>query len=288
MIYDEIGYEVADAIATITLNRPERLNAFTLEMAHQLIAAFDEADADDSVRVVVVTGAGRGFCAGADLERGASTFDKDAHGDVEGFGEVDGVPRDAGGAVSLRIAASRKIVIGAFNGPAVGVGVTMTLPMDIRIAAETAKFGFVFARRGIVPEAASTWFLPRIVGISRAVEWVATGRVFDAAEALAGGLVSRVVPADELIPVARSIAREIADNTSAVSVAVSRQLLWGMLGSPTPWDAHREDSRALLRLGAGPDAMEGVLAFLQKRPADFPGRVSTDYPPDVPPFPGRP
>ncbi|WP_191244767.1 enoyl-CoA hydratase-related protein [Amycolatopsis deserti] len=286
--YDEIIYEVSDGIATITLNRPARLNAFTLEMAHELVAAFDEADADDSVRVVVVTGAGRGFCAGADLERGAGTFNKDVIGEVEGFGEIDGVPRDAGGAVALRIAACKKVVIGAFNGPAVGIGVTMSLPMDIRIASENAKFGFVFARRGILLEAASSWFLPRVVGISQAMEWVATGRVFDAAEARAGGLVSRVVAPDELIPTALSIAREVADNTSAVSVAVSRQLLWGMLGSPTPWDAHRADSRALLQLGAGKDAMEGVMAFLEKRSPNFPGRVSADYPDGVPPFPGTP
>ncbi|NIH81512.1 enoyl-CoA hydratase/carnithine racemase [Amycolatopsis viridis] len=288
MSFDEITYEVDGGIATITLNRPARLNAFTLEMAHELIAAFDVADADDAVRVVVVTGAGRGFCAGADLDRGAGTFDRDAIGDVRGFGEIDGVPRDAGGAVALRIAASKKVVIGAVNGPAVGIGVTMTLPMDIRIAGENARFGFVFARRGIVLEAASSWFLPRIVGISQAMEWVATGRVFDAAEARAGGLVSRVVPPDELIPVAHGIAREIADNTSAVSVAVSRQLLWGMLGSPTPWDAHRADSRALLELGAGEDVREGVLAFLEKRSPSFPGRVTADYPGHVPPFPGAP
>ncbi|NIH84537.1 enoyl-CoA hydratase/carnithine racemase [Amycolatopsis granulosa] len=288
MSYGEITYEVTGGIATITLNRPARLNAFTLEMAHELIAAFDAADADDAVRVVVVTGAGRGFCAGADLGRGAGTFDRGAIGDVRGFGEIDGVPRDAGGAVALRIAASKKVVIGAVNGPAVGIGVTMTLPMDIRIAGANARFGFVFARRGIVLEAASSWFLPRIVGISQAMEWVATGRVFDAAEARAGGLVSRVVPPEELIPAAHRIAREIVDNTSAVSVAVSRQLLWGMLGSPTPWDAHRADSRALLELGTGKDAREGVMAFLEKRSPSFPGRVTADYPDQVLPFPGAP
>lgn len=286
----EIGYQVADAIATITLNRPAQLNAFTPTMACELIAAFDEVDADDDVRVAVVTGAGRGFCAGADLGGGADTFHAE-RSDAVGYdaaGRIDGVPRDSGGTVSLRIAECRKPVIAAYNGPAVGVGVTMTLPMDIRIAAESAKFGFVFARRGIVPEAASAWFLPRVVGISQAMEWAATGRIFGAAEALAGGLVSRVVPDGELLPADRKIAREIADNTSGVSVAISRQLLWGMLGSPTPWDAHRYDSRAIFELGQAADAAEGVSAFIEKRPARFPMRVRKDFPSWLPPWPARP
>ncbi|HYS37854.1 MAG TPA: enoyl-CoA hydratase-related protein, partial [Pseudonocardiaceae bacterium] len=214
--YTQIEYGVADGVATITLNRPDRLNAFTTTMARELVAAFDSTDADDDVRVVLLTGAGRGFCAGADLSDGAATFDA-ARKAVEraDFGTVDGVPRDGGGYVSLRIAASRKPVIAAINGPAVGVGATITLPADIRLAGDTARFGFVFARRGLVPEAASSWFLPRVVGISQAMEWVATGRVFDAAEALAGRLVSRVVPADELLPTGYGIAAEIARNTSA-------------------------------------------------------------------------
>jgi enoyl-CoA hydratase/carnithine racemase len=286
--YTEISYDVADGIATITLNRPDRLNAFTTTMAHELVGAFDAADVDDDVRVVIVTGAGRGFCAGADLGGGASTFDHTTDDRRTVYGEVDGVPRDGGGTVSLRIAALKKPVIGAINGPAVGVGVTMTLPMDIRIAADTAKFGFVFARRGVVPEAASTWFLPRVVGISQAMEWVATGRVFPASEALSGGLVSTVVTGEELLPKARSIAREIADNTSGVSVAVARQMLWGMLGSSNPWDAHRYDSKAMYELGAGSDSAEGVSAFLEKRPAEFPMRVSKDYPSAIPPWPQRP
>lgn len=203
------------------------------------------------------------------------------------FQEIRYQVRDGGGTVALRIAESRKPVIGAFNGPAVGVGVTMTLPMDIRIAAESARFGLVFARRGLIPEAASSWILPRIVGISQAMEWVATGRVFDAAKARAGGLVSRVVPDGELLDVARSIGTEIAENTSAMSVAVSRQLLWGMLGASSPWEAHRLDSKGINRLGAGADAAEGVSAFLDKRPAQFPLKVSTDYPDFVPPFPPR-
>jgi enoyl-CoA hydratase/carnithine racemase len=288
--YSEIRYEVGDGVATITLHRPERLNAFTATMARELVAAFDATDADDDVRVVLMTGSGRGFCAGADLARGAKTFDptdETRAGERAGFETIGGVPRDGGGVVSLRIAASRKPVIVAINGPAVGVGATMTLPADVRIAAESARFGFVFARRGLIPEAASSWFLPRVVGISQAMEWVATGRVFDAAEALAGRLVSRVLPDAELLPAARALAAEIVDNTSAVSVALSRQLLWSMLGAVTPWEAHRLDSRAIFRLGQGPDAAEGVTAFLAKRPAKFPGRVG-DFADVLPAWPVPP
>jgi enoyl-CoA hydratase/carnithine racemase len=281
----EIRYEVDGGTATITLHRPDKLNAFTSTMARELVAAFDQADADDSVRAVLLTGAGRGFCAGADLAAGGATF---ARRGVPGAGPtIDGVPRDRGGIVSLRIAAATKPVIVAVNGPAVGIGATMTLPADIRIAADTARFGFVFARRGLVPEAASSWFLPRIVGISQAMEWVATGRVFDAAEALAGRLVSRVVPASELMTVARGLAEEIAANTSAVSVTLSRRLLWSMLGAPTPWDAHRLDSRAIAVLGRGPDAAEGVESFLEKRSPRFPARVA-DYLDVIPEWPAPP
>jgi enoyl-CoA hydratase/carnithine racemase len=286
----EVLVDVADGVATLTLNRPERLNAFTGTMARELVAALDATDADEDVRVVLLTGAGRGFCAGADLAAGGSTFDATSGAraaDRADIGTIGGVPRDGGGVVSLRIAASRKPVVVACNGPAVGVGATMTLPADVRIAAESARFGFVFARRGLVPEAASSWFLPRIVGISQAMEWVATGRVFDAAEALAGGLVSRVVPDAELLPVARALAAEIVENTSAVSVALSRQLLWSMLGAASPWEAHRIDSAAIHRLGRGADAAEGVTAFLEKRPARFPGKVA-DHLDVVPPWPERP
>ena len=278
MEFEEIRYEVADQVLTITLNRPDRLNAFTPTMQRELIAAFDAADADDEVRAVVVTGEGRGFCAGADLAAGGSTFDwRDR--------EQDGhVPRDGGGTVTLRIFESPKPVIAAINGPAVGVGITMTLPMDVRLAAEGAKIGFVFARRGIVPEAASSWFLPRIVGISQAVEWVATGRVFSAEEALAGRLVRSVHPQGELLDAAYSLAREIADNTAPVSVALARRLLWTMLGADHPMEAHRADSRAMLARGQSDDAREGVTSFLEKRPAKFPDRVS-DGLPEV--FPGR-
>ncbi|KAA5838308.1 crotonase/enoyl-CoA hydratase family protein [Saccharopolyspora hirsuta] len=292
MSYAQIAYEVSEGIATITLNRPDKLNAFTHVMRDELIDAFGAADADDEVRAVIVTGAGRGFCAGADLSAGADTFNASANDERAesrwSAGQIDGVPRDGGGTVALRIAESRKPVIAAFNGPAVGVGVTMMLPADIRLAAESARFGLVFARRGILPEAASTWFLPRVVGISQAMEWVATGRVFDAQEALSGRLVSHVVPDDDLLPAARGIAREIADNTSGISVAVSRQLLWGMLSADSPWEAHRLDSKAINHLGAAPDAAEGVSAFLAKRPAEFPMKVSTDYPDFIPPWPPRP
>src|SRR4051812_36340756 len=279
-MFDEIRYEVADGVLTITLNRPDRLNAFTGVMARELIEAFDRADADDDVRAVIVTGAGRGFCAGADLEAGGDTFNAEARGR-----EYDGdVPRDGGGMVTLRIYESLKPVIAAINGPAVGVGITMTLPMDVRIAAQGAKIGFVFARRGIVPEAASSWFLPRIVGISQAMEWMATGRVFTAEEALAGRLVRSVHPADQVLGEAQALAREIADNTAPVSVAIARRLLWTMLGADHPMEAHRADSRGIFARGQSADAVEGVTAFLEKRPAQFPDRVS-DGLPDL--FPGR-
>src|SRR3954465_5040416 len=228
MSYETLLYEVSDHVLTITLNRPDRLNAFTGTMMDELIAAFDASDADDDVRAVIVTGEGRAFCAGADLGAGGETF---AYRARIAKGEV---PRDGGGRVVLRIYDSLKPVIAAINGPAVGVGITMTLPMDIRLAAEGAKIGFVFTRRGIVPEACSSWFLPRLVGISQAMEWVATGRVFSAQEALEGGLVRSLHPKDERLEVARGLAREIADNTAPVSVAVSRRIMWAMLGANHP------------------------------------------------------
>src|SRR3954464_9628818 len=279
-MFDEILYEVADGVLTITLNRPDRLNAFTGTMARELIEAFDRADADDDVRAIVVTGAGRGFCAGADLQAGGDTFNAAAQG-REHEGEV---PRDGGGQVVLRIYESLKPVIAAINGPAVGVGITMTLPMDIRVVAEGAKIGFVFVRRGITPEAASSWFLPRIVGISQAMEWCATGRVFPAEGAVAGGLVGSVHPAGQVVEVARGLAREIADNAAPVSVAIARRLLWEMLGAAHPMDAHRADSRAILARGQSADAREGVTSFLEKRAPEFTDRVS-DGLPEL--FPGR-
>jgi enoyl-CoA hydratase/carnithine racemase len=285
--YTEIDYTAAEGIATITLDRPERLNAFTLVLRTELVDAFDRADADDDVRAVVVTGRGRAFCAGADLGRGGETFDHGAAEDMFGGRDTfdDGSPRDGGGMVALRIARSLKPVIGAINGPAVGVGVTMTLPMDIRLAADDARFGFVFARRGIVTEAASSWFLPRIVGIAQAMEWAATGRVFDAEEALHGRLVSRLYPKEGLLDAAYALAREIAANTSAVSVAAVRRLMWSGLGAASPWDAHRTDSALMRVLGGAPDAAEGVTSFLEKRPAEFTMRVSRDLPAEVPAWP---
>jgi enoyl-CoA hydratase/carnithine racemase len=272
--------ELADGVLTVTLNRPERLNAWTPQMCGELIAAFERADADDDVRVVIVTGAGRAFCAGADLEARGETFDARARG-VEGA-SAQAPPHDGGGTLALRIFESRKPVIAAINGPAVGVGATMTLPMDIRLASEQARIGFVFTRRGIVPEACSSWFLPRLVGISRAMEWVATGRVFPAEEALEGGLVRSVHPADELLGAARAIAAEIVEHTAPVSVALARALLWRMLGAEHPMIAHRADSRGMFVRGQSADAVEGVTAFLDKRPARFPERVSEDLPDIMP------
>jgi enoyl-CoA hydratase/carnithine racemase len=271
MGYEQIDYDVRDRILTLTLRRPEKLNAYTPTMQGELLDAIDRADADDDVRVVIVTGSGRAFCAGADLSGGGGTFDASEHQGIEEH-------RDGGGLVTLRIFESKKPFIAAINGPAVGVGITMTLPMDIRIASTSARMGFVFARRGIVPEACSSWFLPRIVGIQQAAEWIFTGRVFDAQEALAGGLVSRAVAPEALIPAATALAREIADNTSAVSVALARQMIWRMLGADHPMDAHRVDSKAIFTMGQSPDAAEGVTAFLEKRPARFPMRPSADMP----------
>ena len=269
--FTEIDLAIAGGVATITLDRPDKLNAFTVTMMNELIAAFDQTDAADDVRAVIVTGRGRGFCAGADLSAGTDTFDHGARPD----GRIN---RDGGGLLTLRIFKSLKPVIAAVNGPAVGVGVTMQLPMDIRMASTEARFGFVFAKRGLVPEAASSWFLPRIVGISRSMEWVATGRVFGADEALAGGLVRSIHAPDELLPAAQALASEIAQNTAPVSVAMSRQMLWRMLGADHPMEAHKVDSRAISEMGRAGDAKEGVMSFLEKRPPAYPGTVTDDMP----------
>jgi enoyl-CoA hydratase/carnithine racemase len=283
MTFSTIRYAVEDKIATITLHRPEKLNAFTVEMMTELVEVFDRIDADDEVRAVIVTGEGRAFCAGADLSAGASSFDAKRRSDAPI--RADGSPdyskesaRDGGGKLTLRIFKCLKPVIAAINGPAVGIGATMTLPMDIRLASDAARIGFVFARRGIVPEAASSFFLPRIVGISQALEWCYSGRVFGAEEARAGGLVKAVHATGELLPAARAMAREIIDNTAPVSIALIRQMMWRGLGFSHPMEAHRIDSRAILSRGRSADVAEGVSSFLEKRTPHFPDRVSSDMP----------
>ena len=290
MDFETLLYAVDDRVLTITLNRPEKLNAFNATMMAELIAAFDRADADDGVRAVIVTGAGRAFCAGADLSQGAQTFDRAARADrasapVNQAGDIDwsdDAVRDGGGRVTLRIFNCLKPVIAAVNGAAVGIGATMLLPMDIRLASEDARFGFVFTRRGIVPEACSSWFLPRAVGISRALEWTFSGRVFPAAEALDAGLVRKLLLPDELLPAAQALAREIAEHAAPVSVALTRQMMWRLHGAEHPMAAHRIDSRAIYARGASADTKEGVTAFLEKRPAVFSDRVSQDMPPFFP------
>ncbi len=304
MTYEEIDYRVQGGVATITLDRPEKLNALTAQMAIELLDVFDRIDEDDAVRAVIVIGRGRAFCAGADLSLGAQTFDYDRHmappplRRLRRSGEMDPAAalrsaasadspdsssapeerRDGGGMITLRIFDLKKPIIAAINGPAVGVGITMTLAMDIRLAAEDARMGFVFARRGIVPEACSSWFLPRLVGIDQALEWAYKGDVFPASEALAGGLVRSLHPTDELLPAARELADGIAANTSAVSVALTRQLMWRMLGATHPMEAHRADSRAINATGRSADALAGVTSFLEKRPPTFTGTVTKDLP----------
>jgi len=277
-------YGVDRGIATITLDRPDHLNAYNARMRLELEALLDETDADDDVRVVVVTGAGRAFCAGADLSAGGKTFDRGAYPDdpVREALRVGDVYRDGGGTTTLRMYKSLKPIIGAINGAAVGIGVTMQLPMDIRIASTAARFGFVFARRGITPEAASSWYLPRLVGMQTALEWCLTGRVFDADEALQRGLVRSLHAPDALMPAALALAREIADNTAPVSVALTRQMMWRLSAAPHPMYAHRIDSRSIQARGQSADAREGVGAFLEKRPAVFRDQVSSDLPPFFP------
>ena len=275
--FTQILYGVADGVATITLNRPEKMNAFTVTMMQEMCAAFDLIDADDAVRAVIVTGSGdRAFCAGADLtpDGGGQVFASGSA--VESLG--DERVRDSGGRLTLRIFQCTKPVIAAVNGAAVGIGATMQLAMDMRLASDTARFGFVFARRGIVPEAASSWFLPKIVGISQALEWCMTGRVFDAREALAGGLVRSVHPPGELLAEANRLAREIADNTSSVAVAMTRAMLWRLSAEDHPMDAHKIDSRAIYRRSRSGDAQEGIASFLEKRSPVYPDKVSTDLP----------
>ena len=277
--FETLLYSVEDGIATITINRPEKLNAFNTQMMKDMIAAFDATDADDAVRVVIVTGAGRAFCAGADLSAGAETFNYDARAAEDKAARMrDGVQRDGGGLLTLRIFESLKPVISACNGAAVGVGVTMQLAMDIRLASEAARYGFVFARRGLNPEAASSWFLPHLVGVQTALEWCYTGRLFPAQEALDKGLVRSLHAPDDLLPAAKALAREIADNTAPVSVAITRQLIWRMAGAAHPMQAHQADSRGIQARGKSGDAREGVTSFLEKRPPNYPDKVSSDLP----------
>ncbi|MES1928834.1 enoyl-CoA hydratase [Salinisphaera dokdonensis CL-ES53] len=280
--FSTISLDIEDGIATIWLDRPEKMNAFTPQMKDELIAAFDHTDANDDVRAVIVTGRGRAFCAGADLSSGGDTFDYDKREGVDGR-------RDGGGQTTLRIFRSLKPVIGAINGAAVGIGATMQLPMDIRIASENAKFGFVFTRRGITPEAASSWFLTRTVGLSTALEWCYSGRVFPASEALEHGLVRSLHAPDDLYPAAVALAHELTDESAPVSIAMTRQMLWRMHAAGHPMDAHRVDSQAIISRGRSADSHEGVSSFLEKRPAEFPNKVSTDMPgffdwQDEPPF----
>ena len=277
--FETLLYSFDDGIATLTLNRPEKLNAFTTVMRDELIAAFDHTDADDAVRVVIVTGAGRAFCAGADLSAGGKTFDYASRGEsARDKYKVGDTYRDGGGLTTLRMFNSLKPVIGAINGAAVGIGMTMQLPMDIRMASTTARFGFVFARRGITLEAASSWFLPKLVGLQTALEWCMSGRIFDAQEALQRGLVRSVHAPEELLSAARALAREIADNTAPVSVALTRQMLWRMAGAAHPMQAHCVDSRSIQARGQSADTREGVSAFLEKRKPVYSDKVSTDLP----------
>lgn len=282
-MYETILASAENGVLTVTLNRPERLNAFTVGMQRELCDAFDRADADDAVRAIIVTGSGRAFCAGADLAMGKDTFKYKERPESESHGH-----RDRGGLVALRVYRCLKPVIAAINGPAVGIGITMTLPMDVRLASTSAKIGFVFVKRGIVPEAASSFFLPRIVGISRALEWTTTGRIFSAEEAKEGGLVRSVHAPEDLLPAATALAREIAE-AAPVSVAMTRQMMWRSFGQSHPMEAHRLDSRAILSRGASRDAAEGVSSFLEKRAPVFPDTVSADLPDfypwrDEPPF----
>jgi len=284
MVYETIKYEIDKNILTITLNRPDKLNACTALMEREIVDAFDCADKDNDVLAVIVTGAGRAFCAGADLSLGGDTFDRDVRrGPVKRLpdGKVDysdPMVSDAGGKIAIRIFRSLKPVIAAVNGPAVGMGATMQLPMDIRIATDAARFGFVFSQRGLVPEGASSWFLPRVVGIAQALEWSLSGRIFSAEEALAGRLINRIVRQDELLPAARALAVQIAEKTAPVSVTLIRQMMWRMLGADDPMEAHKLESRGMYARGRSADAKEGVVAFLEKRPAVFKDRVPADLP----------
>jgi len=283
MAYQDILYEVDGPVLTITLNRPDKLNAYTATMGLEIEDAFVRADEDDAIRAIIVTGAGRGFCAGADISGGADSFDAKAGKSVSFGNAAQSGTRRAGGGFVGAIYNCRKPSIAAFNGSAVGVGLTLTLPMDIRIAADNAKFGFVFARRGLVPEAGSAWFLPRLVGLPQALDWCISGRMFNGAEGVAGGLFKETLPADQVLARARQLALEIAEETAPVSVALTRQMLWRLSTAETPWSTLAVDGALAMDLGSGPDVKEGVAAFLEKRKPQFPGKVSSDIPARWPP-----
>lgn len=272
MNFEQIIYDKNGPVLTVTLNRPDKLNAYTGQMQAEIISALDAADADDEIRAIIFTGAGRGFCAGADLSGGGNTFNNDAPG------REGGLRRDGGGVLTLRIFESLKPIISACNGPAVGVGATLQCATDVRLASEEARYGFVFSKRAVVPEACSSWFLPRIVGIQQALEWTFSGRVFGAEEAKAGGLVRSVHKPADLMPAAIDLAHEFAESTSPVSVALIRQMMWRMLGADHPMEAHKVDSRGIYYRGKSADAIEGVESFLEKRSPVFPGKVSSDMP----------
>ena len=282
MAFEQVCLEKDGPAAIITLNRPDKLNAYTAQMGRELADAVNACDMDDDVRGVILTGAGRHFCAGADISDGAGAFDTKSGSGAKNFGQVEaGKPSNGAGFIGA-LYACRKPVIAAFNGAAVGVGLTMALPSDIKIASEKARFGFVFARRGLPPEAGSAWFLPQLVGLPQALRWCMTGRVFEAEEALEGGLISEIHPPEDLLPAAKRIVAEIAQNTAPVSVALVRQLLWRFGPAAHPFDLLKVDGQFALTLGSSPDVKEGVTAFLEKRPPAFPGKVSADMPEGYP------
>jgi len=285
--FETVTVDVEDRIATITINRPEKLNTYTIQMMEDLIRAFDLTDAEDDVGAVIVTGAGRNFCSGLDLSDGEETFDYAKRPERRSLSELERI-RDLGGILTLRIFDSVKPVIAACNGAAIGIGVTMQLAMDIRLGSTQARYGFVFARRGIVVEGCASYFLPRIVGVSTALEWCYSGRLIPAEEALARGMVRSLYEPDELLPAARALAHTLIDDTAPVSLAITRQAIWRMLGADHPMEAHKIESRAISERSRTTEVRDGIRAFLEKRPAKFPDKVSSDMPGFYPWWEDRP